>query len=398
MASQRNQRVEDPSVVTLEIYATLQRQMEVLTKTLQETQRAKDNKRSQNQDNERQERRMQEHPENEDYPLDLMKAQIESLAKQVRGKAPTTVEELVHNTDSPFTLEIMREPLLRKFKMSHLDAFSMTTDTLDHLETYKNLMMLQAVPDEIMCRAFPVTLKGSARMTKVQQTVDLPILHQASLRDYTARFTKESMQVEANGRSSFNCSLHSRVNSGQLLFSLTKDLPITVVELMMRVQKHMNAKDALSARRSRDDNNDFTPGQNEKWKREQTGLSKDVRIRRPDQRSSTKKGGPLEKYQQYIPLVATAEQILDDLHDDLDLKWLGKLRYDPNKRSKDKWCRGLNGYTILFLIPTTRNRMRADTADEVKSLWILRKGHHTQRQDLTSDFNRARREFNNLYG
>ncbi|KAH7864176.1 hypothetical protein Vadar_026630 [Vaccinium darrowii] len=50
-----------------------------------------------------------------------------------------------------------------------------------------------------------------------------------------------------------------------------------------------------------------------------------MRIRRPDQRSSAKREGPLEKYQQFTPLIDTAEQILDDLHDDLDLKWSGKL-------------------------------------------------------------------------
>lgn len=47
----------------------------------------------------------------------------------------------------------------------------------------------------------------------------------------------------------------------------------------------------------------------------------------------------MEKYQQYTPLVATAKQILDDLHDNPDLKWPGKLRSDPSKRLKDKWCR-----------------------------------------------------------
>ncbi|KAH7863776.1 hypothetical protein Vadar_021886 [Vaccinium darrowii] len=62
-------------------------------------------------------------------------------------------------------------------------------------------------------------------------------------------------------------------------------------------------------------------------------------MRIPDQRSSAKRGVPLEKYQQFTPLVAMAEQILDDLHDDPDLKWPGKLHSDPNKRPKDKWCR-----------------------------------------------------------
>ncbi|KAH7861794.1 hypothetical protein Vadar_030932 [Vaccinium darrowii] len=128
------------------------------------------------------------------------------------------------------------------------------------------------------------------------------------------------MQVEAMEDQVSIAAYIAGLNPGQLLFNLTKDPPITIAELMMRVQKHMNAEDVLSARRSRDDNNYFAPGQSENQKREQTSLSKDVRIRKHDQRSSAKKGRPLEKYQQFTPLVATAEQILDDLHDDHDLK------------------------------------------------------------------------------
>ena len=37
-------------------------------------------------------------------------------------------------------------------------------DPLDHLETFKTLMHLQEVLDEIMCGAFPTTLKGPARI------------------------------------------------------------------------------------------------------------------------------------------------------------------------------------------------------------------------------------------
>ncbi|KAH7844952.1 hypothetical protein Vadar_033624 [Vaccinium darrowii] len=227
MASQRNQRVEDLPAVTPETYATLQRQMEVLSKTLC-SQRAEDDQGSQNQDNGGQDGRTRERPENEEYPLVLMKAQIESLAKQVRGKGPTTVEELLQNTDSPLTPEVMREPLPQKFKMPHLDTFGGTTDPLDHLETYKNLMMLQAVPDEIMWGAFPVTLKGTSWMwfnkLKPQSISNFKQLSKSfvsyfiagqkynkpstclfsirqgrreTLRDYTTRFTKESMQVEA---------------------------------------------------------------------------------------------------------------------------------------------------------------------------------------------------------
>ena len=35
---------------------------------------------------------------------------------------------------------------------------------MDHIESFKTLMLLQMTPDEVMCRAFPSTLKGAARV------------------------------------------------------------------------------------------------------------------------------------------------------------------------------------------------------------------------------------------
>ena len=37
------------------------------------------------------------------------------------------------------------------------------TDPMEHLNSYKNLIMLQGASDEVMCKAFSVTLKGSVR-------------------------------------------------------------------------------------------------------------------------------------------------------------------------------------------------------------------------------------------
>ena len=45
-----------------------------------------------------------------------------------------------------------------------MEAYDKTKDPLDHLESFKTLMHLQGVPNEITCRAFPTTLKGPARV------------------------------------------------------------------------------------------------------------------------------------------------------------------------------------------------------------------------------------------
>ena len=48
--------------------------------------------------------------------------------------------------------------------MSQIESYYRVKDPLDHLETFKILMHLQGVPNEIMCRVFPTTLKGPARI------------------------------------------------------------------------------------------------------------------------------------------------------------------------------------------------------------------------------------------
>ena len=48
--------------------------------------------------------------------------------------------------------------------MLHIDSCDGVKDPLDHLETFNTLMQLQGVADEIMCRAFPMTLKGATRI------------------------------------------------------------------------------------------------------------------------------------------------------------------------------------------------------------------------------------------
>ena len=55
-------------------------------------------------------------------------------------------------------------PLSPKFKMPSLDSYDGMRDPFDHIATFKTTMHLQGIPDEIMCKAFPTTLKGLAQV------------------------------------------------------------------------------------------------------------------------------------------------------------------------------------------------------------------------------------------
>ena len=74
------------------------------------------------------------------------------------------VDDLIHRTDSPFITSINSHPLPSKFKMPSLDSYDGTRDPCDHIATFKTIMHLQGVPDEIMCKAFPTTLKGPTQV------------------------------------------------------------------------------------------------------------------------------------------------------------------------------------------------------------------------------------------
>ena len=54
--------------------------------------------------------------------------------------------------------------------MPQIKSYDGVKDPLYHLETFKTLMHLQGVVDEIMCRAFPKTLKCPARIWFSQLT------------------------------------------------------------------------------------------------------------------------------------------------------------------------------------------------------------------------------------
>ena len=92
--------------------------------------------------------------------MDQMKKVMEEMKENMR--MANLIEDLVHRTDSPFTASINGHPLPPKFKMPSLDSYDETRDPFDHIATFKTTMHLQGVPNEIMCRAFPTTLKGPA--------------------------------------------------------------------------------------------------------------------------------------------------------------------------------------------------------------------------------------------
>ena len=88
--------------------------------------------------------------------------ELSHMKEAVKGRAPVSMDALVQKMESPFTVGVLHFPFLIKFIMPQIEAFDETKDLVDHLNTYKNQMELHGYQDPMRCRAFAITLKGSA--------------------------------------------------------------------------------------------------------------------------------------------------------------------------------------------------------------------------------------------
>ena len=83
------------------------------------------------------------------------------MIEALQNRAPARDDG--YNIDLPFSIEIMSQPLPHHFKMPQLKKYDGSADSIDHLESFKAVMLLHGVADATLCRVFPSTLKGVAR-------------------------------------------------------------------------------------------------------------------------------------------------------------------------------------------------------------------------------------------
>ena len=83
--------------------------------------------------------------------MQMKKERVVFMMNALRGRVSSDLDELVHWTDLPFTAHVTSFPLPSKFRMPQVETYDGLKDPLDHLESFKTLMHLQGVADEIMC-------------------------------------------------------------------------------------------------------------------------------------------------------------------------------------------------------------------------------------------------------
>uniref|UniRef100_A0A2N9FIS9 Uncharacterized protein n=1 Tax=Fagus sylvatica TaxID=28930 RepID=A0A2N9FIS9_FAGSY len=288
----------------------------------------------------------------------------EDMKNSLRAKAARNLDNLVHRADSPFIPSIADFLLPSRFKVPLLENFDGTKDPFDYLEAFKTIMQLQAVPEEVMCRAFPLGLRGSARVwfNKLESEsigsfvqlsrafidhfigsqrrgrppthlLSVKQMEGESLRTFVHRFNEEAMKIDRPKEDVTVTAFMAGLRKGDFLYELCKDPPETMSELMYEATKHMNAEDALEAmedpppkRRKEAEDRKPEPSKQKVPKFTET----------PERKRTT---APPVKFSSFTPLNTPIDKLLLQIQDDPSLRWPGKIRSDPNSRPKNLYCR-----------------------------------------------------------
>ena len=192
------------------------------------------------------------------------------MKEAVKGRALVSMDALVQQTESLFTAGVLHFPLPTKFRMPQIEAFDGTKDPVDHLNTYKTWMKLHGYQDPMRCKAFAITLKGSAfawfnklplasissfrehSIAFVSHFIGaqtyrklsyhlLPVKQgpQENLRSYVHRFNLESLKVNIPDEKfsiiAFIAGLG--IQPKDLMFSISKNPQASMVEVLAKAEK-----------------------------------------------------------------------------------------------------------------------------------------------------------------
>ena len=74
--------------------------------------------------------------------MQMMKERMDLMMNALRRRVSSDLDNLVHQTDSPFNTSINSFPLPPKFRIPQVENYDGNKDPLDHLESFKTLMYL----------------------------------------------------------------------------------------------------------------------------------------------------------------------------------------------------------------------------------------------------------------
>ncbi|XP_050258942.1 uncharacterized protein LOC126703932 [Quercus robur] len=222
--------------------------------------------------------------------------------------------------------------------------------------------LMDATPPIVAEMAFPTTLKGATRIWFSRLTpgsistfkelsakftshfigghrykksiaclMNIKQREDETLRSYITHFNKEALSIDEADDKILVEAFTNGLRKGKFLFSLYNNDSKTMSEVLYRASKYMNAEDALLAREDK-------PRKRER--QEDTRQDRGRKVARTEERRDDRRSKPpTGRFTSFTPLTAPIDQVLMQIKDEGTLTFPGKLKRDPSKRTRDKYCR-----------------------------------------------------------
>ncbi|KAK2991306.1 hypothetical protein RJ640_024571 [Escallonia rubra] len=237
--------------------------------------------------------------------------------------------------------------------MPPCESYDGKGDPMEHLARFTSGMNLHLVPDQIMCGAFPVTLKGAAHIwfqhlaprsiscwaqlaesfqsnfltSRIQMKNSSALFRiiqgpRESLKSYYARFNTEKLLIDHLDPGVTFAAMAKGVRPRTpLRFSLNKCPPENMSDLLDRVEKYLRAEE------------DSTSSQQEEI---HSGQKRCDRPEGNNQDEPKHPRAPLSK--SFTPLNTTREHILHQVKSQNILKWPKPMRGPAERRDTQVYC------------------------------------------------------------
>ncbi|XP_077217910.1 uncharacterized protein LOC143852415 [Tasmannia lanceolata] len=255
----------------------------------------------------------------------------------------------------PFTDNVLSAPAPKGFKMPPVPQYDGTTDPVDHLETFRTMMLLHGASDGFLCRAFPTTLTGASRdwysrikpnsISNFEDFGDDLVRHFTSsrrprktavflmalrqednehLKAFVGCFNREALQVPNLDPSTATNALLACAKSNNFQRSVARLNQHSLAGLIAGAEEYISVEETLAALDS-----------NRRRTSEEKNPTKQCR----DDRAPRRKRSPHRKEESYTLLNISRRCILAAIKEEDFVRWPAKMLSKGNKRDKSKDCR-----------------------------------------------------------
>ncbi|RWW28307.1 hypothetical protein GW17_00007226 [Ensete ventricosum] len=256
---------------------------------------------------------------------------------------------------SPFTPEIQSKPLPTTFRLPALEPYDGSGDPMEHIATFRSQMALYDISEALMCRAFPTTLRGSARtwyarlkpasipsFDVLAREFELSFLASARPRPTTAsllgmaqgsdeplsqfvgRFTSQVQGIPDLHPSLAIQAFLTGLKPSRFFWSLIERPPTTLPEMLQRAHQYVAAETLIAGKRDETKHSRGEPSR--------AHLA-------PPPKKREDRSGLLPAKPPPIPLNSTRTEIFFQIREKGLLKAPSPMKSHPERRDKRRYCR-----------------------------------------------------------